>query len=111
MANTDSTTTAQGEDALVIEQLLSDLAGTPFTCSSLSRLSAGTTNYVYRGILIQPHVIGSTLVKTVIVKHAKPHAPGNESFPLDISRGVSTANSRKTFPEYGPEIVMDFCLK
>ncbi|KAG0159571.1 hypothetical protein PDIDSM_7093 [Penicillium digitatum] len=60
----------------VIEQQLSP---TPFACSSLTRLSGGTANYVYRGTL-------SSTGQTIIIKHTKDHSASNPDFKIDVTR-------------------------
>ncbi|KAH7147841.1 kinase-like domain-containing protein [Fusarium sp. MPI-SDFR-AT-0072] len=70
------------------QDLLRQLKDTPFACSSLARLSGGSANYVYRGILIDviPTRDESWNVEGVIVKYSLGHIPGNAGFKLDLSR-------------------------
>lgn len=80
------------EDALV-QQLLLRLSQTRYACSSLVKLSGGTTNFLYRGMLLQPldsqDSSQTAIAKTVVVKHSKDFVPGNIDFSLDITRCVS----------------------
>lgn len=72
--------------------LLRHLAETPFACSSLSRHpGSGTTNFVLRGVLVEPRDGG--LTKTVIVKHSTTFAAVNKNFPVDAARSVRHASS------------------
>ncbi|KAF5258456.1 hypothetical protein FOXYS1_10964, partial [Fusarium oxysporum] len=70
------------------QDLLQQLKDTPFACSSLTRLSGGSANYVYRGILLDVIPTGDEFwnVKSVIVKYSLGHIPGNAGFKLDLSR-------------------------
>ncbi|CAI7646087.1 unnamed protein product [Penicillium pancosmium] len=61
------------------DQISQSLLPTSFACSSLSRLSGGTANYVYRGTLS-----GST--KSIIIKHTKGHSASNPDFKIDSKR-------------------------
>ena len=81
---------ASTEEAATTATVLDVLSTTPFACSCLTRMSAGTTNYTFRGILHQPLRKGErhAASETVIVKHAKPHVPGNKDFGLDLWRCV-----------------------
>ncbi|OIW30773.1 hypothetical protein CONLIGDRAFT_574343 [Coniochaeta ligniaria NRRL 30616] len=77
---------SEAEEAALSNQLLQELAPRPpFACSSLTRLSGGSTNFVYRGTLATPRPSG---VKTVIVKHFKGSLSINRDFPVDISRCI-----------------------
>jgi hypothetical protein len=77
-------------DKMEEQDLLQQLKDTPFACSSLSRLSGGSANYVYRGILIDaiPTRDESWNMKSVIVKYSLGHIPGNSGFKLDLFRCV-----------------------
>ncbi len=82
---------AQAEKDALTSQILQDLAGTPYACSSLTKLTNGTTNFVSRGLLNQPLHDGTALTtKSIIVKHSTNFAAVNQDFPLDISRCVHT---------------------
>lgn len=74
-ANTDE----RDETRDIIAQQLSP---TPFACSSLTRLSGGTANFVYRGTL-------SSTGQSVVIKHTKDHSASNPDFKIDVTRCVS----------------------
>jgi hypothetical protein len=63
-----------------------ELSETPYECSSLTRLSGGTANFVYRGILARPLQDGT---KTIIVKHGEDFVASNREFKLTTDRCVS----------------------
>ncbi|ORY61717.1 kinase-like domain-containing protein [Pseudomassariella vexata] len=79
------------EDAL-IQQILEQLSQTPYACSSLTKLSGGTANFLYRGTLLQSLYSqdGATkaTTKTVVVKSSTNFAAANRDFPLDVTRCV-----------------------
>jgi hypothetical protein len=77
------------EEVGVVALIQRQLADAPFSCSSLTRMTAGTTNFVFRGTLTRPLDSPGGLSKSVIIKHCKDHVPENEDFPLDLSRCVS----------------------
>ncbi|KAL4793204.1 kinase-like domain-containing protein [Aspergillus venezuelensis] len=60
-----------------------DLANTPYACSKLTRLSGGTANFVYRGLLSTPLPDGTS---TVIIKHAEEYLASDEGFKLSAER-------------------------
>ena len=64
------------------DQIAQQLSQTPFACSSLSRLSGGNANFVYRG---NP----SSSPGSIIIKHSKDYAASNPNFKLDAQRCVS----------------------
>ncbi|KAJ4244797.1 hypothetical protein NW762_014374 [Fusarium torreyae] len=70
------------------QSLIRKLEDIPYACSSLKRLSGGSANYVYRGVLDRPipSQDGSLTSKTIIVKYSLSHLPGNVEFALDLSR-------------------------
>ena len=70
---------------LVSPQILEELAGTPYACSSLEQLAGGTANYTFKGTLTSPLVDGTT---EVAIKNSKPYSASSNTFPLDISRSV-----------------------
>ena len=79
---------------LEIERLASDiqktLLATRFACSSLMRITGGSTSYTFRGLLQMPlAVFDRKPTTTVIVKKATDHAAINTYFALDSSRSVS----------------------
>ncbi|KAF5596837.1 hypothetical protein FPANT_4239 [Fusarium pseudoanthophilum] len=70
------------------QDLLQQLQNTTFACSSLIRLTDGSANYVYRGILMHamPTRDDALDMESVIVKYSLGHVPGNSGFQLDLSR-------------------------
>ncbi|KAJ5139231.1 uncharacterized protein N7515_004079 [Penicillium bovifimosum] len=62
------------------EQIAKSLSHTPFECSSLTALSGGVSNFVYRGAL------SSATASTVVVKHTKDYLASNVNFRLDAAR-------------------------
>jgi hypothetical protein len=80
------------------EQISQSLLPTSFACSSLSRLSGGTANFVYRGTLS-----GST--KSIIIKHTKGHSASNPNFKIDSKRCVCAHCSLS-----GMDTIADFCV-
>jgi hypothetical protein len=63
-----------------------ELSQTRYSCLSLSPLSGGSANFLFRGTLSQPLEDGS---QTVIIKHSKEFVSVNRNFHLDVSRCVS----------------------
>ncbi|KAJ5385633.1 hypothetical protein N7517_003544 [Penicillium concentricum] len=61
------------------EKIAQQLSPTPFACSSLTRLSGGTANFVYRGML-------ASTGQSIIIKHTKDHSASNPDFKIDITR-------------------------
>jgi hypothetical protein len=72
------------KDQLVV-QLVQELSHTPYACSSLTQLSGGTANFLFRGILAHPLPDGT---QTVVVKHSKEFVAANRNFSLEVSRCV-----------------------
>ncbi|KAI6083685.1 kinase-like domain-containing protein [Hypoxylon rubiginosum] len=85
------------------------LSETKYACSTLTRLTNGTTNFVFRGTLTRP--VSSQFpsddnlqghpIETVIIKHTANFAALNKDLPIDISRCVieaSILNLLKDFP-------------
>ncbi|KAL4821565.1 kinase-like domain-containing protein [Aspergillus spinulosporus] len=70
-------------DSEIKEAVASELSNSPFACSSLTQLSGGTANFVYRGVLSRPLPNGTT---TVIVKHAEDYLASNSEFKLTAKR-------------------------
>ncbi|KAJ5149831.1 hypothetical protein N7448_001409 [Penicillium atrosanguineum] len=60
------------------DQITQQLSQTPFACSSLTRLSGGTANFVYRGTPSSPD--------SIIIKHTKDYVASNQDFKLDAKR-------------------------
>ncbi|KAJ5782225.1 hypothetical protein N7457_003999, partial [Penicillium paradoxum] len=61
------------------DQISQELLHTPFACSSISALSGGTANFVYRGIL-------SSTASSIIIKHTKDYLASNPNFKLAATR-------------------------
>ncbi|RWA07377.1 hypothetical protein EKO27_g7716 [Xylaria grammica] len=80
------------EKNALVNKVSRALSETPYACSSLVHLTNGTTNFVFRGELIQPiHKQGSENIvpaTTVIVKHSLEHAALNKNLPIDASRAL-----------------------
>lgn len=76
------TTMAESE---IKDAVAKDLSSTPFACSSLTQLSGGTANFLYRGVLSQPLSDGTS---TIIVKHAEDYLASNADFKLSAERCV-----------------------
>ncbi|KAI0803573.1 kinase-like domain-containing protein [Xylaria sp. FL0064] len=79
---------SQEEKDDLVDRVHQALSKTPYDCSSLTHLTNGTTNFVFRGKLVHP-IRGdgeSTVTTTVIVKHSLEHAALNKNLPIDTSR-------------------------
>ncbi|KAJ5752205.1 hypothetical protein N7520_009122 [Penicillium odoratum] len=63
----------------VRDQIAKELSQTPFACPSLTRLSGGTANFVYRGT-------PASSPDSIIIKHTKDHVASNPNFKLDTKR-------------------------
>ncbi|KAJ5486956.1 hypothetical protein N7530_001256 [Penicillium desertorum] len=61
------------------DEIAQQLSPTPFACSSLTRLSGGTANFVYRGVL-------ASTGQSIIIKHTKDHSASNPDFKIDVTR-------------------------
>ncbi|KAJ5933560.1 hypothetical protein N7454_005889 [Penicillium verhagenii] len=61
------------------DQIAKELSQTPFECISLTRLSGGTANFVYRGVL-------TSSGDSIIIKHSKDYVASNPNFKIDITR-------------------------
>ncbi|KIA75730.1 hypothetical protein HK57_00465 [Aspergillus ustus] len=70
-------------DQDVKDAVAKELAESPYPCSTLTQLSGGTANFVYRGVLAEPLQDGTT---TVIVKHAEDYIASNREFKLSAQR-------------------------
>ncbi|KAL2075525.1 hypothetical protein VTL71DRAFT_468 [Oculimacula yallundae] len=70
----------QDEMALKVENSLKD---GPYECTSLTKLSGGTANFVYRGTLATPLSDGS---KTVVIKHTEGYVAQSPGFKLTTTR-------------------------
>ncbi len=73
-------------DVEAVKQRVEDeLSGTPYACSSLTPLSGGTANYIFRGNLERELPGG---VQAVVVKHGEPYAALSHTLQLPTSRCV-----------------------
>ena len=69
------------------QKVQGSLEDTPYACTSLVKLSGGTANFVYRGILVTPLEDGS---RTIVIKHTEPYVASNFNFKLTATRCVSS---------------------
>lgn len=60
-----------------------------YACTSLEKLSGGTANFVFRGILVTPLELDGS--KTVVIKHTPPFVAAHPDFKLTATRCVSFA--------------------
>ncbi|KAH8789101.1 kinase-like domain-containing protein [Hyaloscypha sp. PMI_1271] len=65
------------------QKVQGSLEDTPYACTSLVKLSGGTANFVYRGILVTPLEDGS---RTIVIKHTEPYVASNFNFKLTATR-------------------------
>ncbi|TVY43400.1 hypothetical protein LOCC1_G003933 [Lachnellula occidentalis] len=96
---------SQPEKDQLIAQISLELSKTPFACKSLTQLTNGTTNFVFRAVLTHPLPLdaldggagnaestttaaAATSTKTVIIKHSTAFAALNKDLPIDVSRCV-----------------------
>lgn len=80
------------------DSILSELSTTPYACSSVERLSGGTTNFVFRGTLCRPLPDGAA---TVVIKHTEDYLASNRDFILSAERCLieeSILKSLNNFP-------------
>ncbi|KAK4160448.1 kinase-like domain-containing protein [Cladorrhinum sp. PSN259] len=94
----------QAEEASISASILQELSETPYACSSLTQLTGGTANFVYRGNLARPFPAndGLTIAKTVIIKHSTAFAAINPDFPLDITRCTIEQSILEAVARYSP---------
>jgi hypothetical protein len=80
----------EDEEHELAQQILNQLAQTPYACSALTKLSGGTANFLYRGVLLRPLKVeaDTKAAQTVIIKRSTGFAAVNRDFPLDVSRCV-----------------------
>ncbi|PLN84640.1 kinase-like domain-containing protein [Aspergillus taichungensis] len=86
-------------DDAIASEILAQFTNTPYDCTSLSKLSGGTGNFVYRGSLQHPLSDGT---ETVVFKHAKDYLASNREFKLSPERCLIEENalrSLNSFPE------------
>lgn len=79
------------EKTAIGRELQHQLSETPYACASLTIVSGGTANFLYRGVLIQPLPDGE---QTIVVKHARGFVSANRDFALDVSRCVRSSSFR-----------------
>jgi hypothetical protein len=72
----------------ITQRVLKSLKDSPYECPSLDKLSGGTANFVYRGILTTPLEDGT---KTVVIKHTEGYVAQNPNFKLTTTRCVRAA--------------------
>ncbi|KAJ9133285.1 Kinase-like domain-containing protein [Pleurostoma richardsiae] len=72
----------------VATQVSRHLSQTRYACSSLTRVSGGSVNFVFRGVLVHPLLgaMGAIAARTIIVKHSAASLASNRDFLLDVSR-------------------------
>ena len=78
-------------------KLLERLSQTRYACSSLTQLSGGSTNYVYRGTLSNPLTPkeGETApVETVIIKYSTGFLYVSRDFAIDLTRSVGLSSAQ-----------------
>lgn len=80
------------EDPIAVK-ILGDLKGSQYACTALTRLSGGTANFVYRGILRFSLPDGTT---SIFIKHAEPYLATNTSWELSVIRSVQMSPSTIT---------------
>ncbi|TAQ85260.1 hypothetical protein B7494_g6422 [Chlorociboria aeruginascens] len=85
-----------------------ELFQTQYACSSLSLLSGGSANFLFRGILAQPLQDGR---KTVIIKHFKEFISANRNFHLDISRCLFEEAMLKALDTFPSTTIDNLCLR
>lgn len=71
---------------VVESQLTEELAGTRFACRSLTALSGGTANFIFRGTLQTPLEDGTN---EVVVKHGEAYGASTGTLSLPTTRCVS----------------------
>lgn len=71
-------------------QILDELAHTPYACSTLTKLSGGTANFLYRGTLLKPLEgdADTKAAQTVVIKRSTNFVAVNRNFPLDVTRCI-----------------------
>ena len=95
----------QEETEQLCSRILESLQSTPYACSTLTRLTKGTTNFVFRGNLITPLCDETSTItsNSVIIKHAAEFVAVNQDFPLDVSRSVSITSPFTHIPIAGSD--------
>lgn len=67
------------------EEILDELRGTKYACSSLTALSGGNANFIFRGVLQKPLEDGTT---EVAIKHGQGYVASNPDFKITTDRCV-----------------------
>ncbi|TVY83243.1 4-hydroxytryptamine kinase psiK [Lachnellula suecica] len=67
----------------MLREVQASLENSQYACTSLTKLTGGTANFVYRGSLVQPLQDGN---ETVVIKHTEPYSASNTSFKLSSTR-------------------------
>ncbi|QKX62341.1 uncharacterized protein TRUGW13939_09500 [Talaromyces rugulosus] len=91
----------QEEKDQLAAQLVQELSHTPYACLSLTQLSGGTANFIFRGILAHPLPDGT---QTVVVKHSKEFVAANRNFSLEVSRCLFEETMLNALEESLPRI-------
>ncbi|KAK8020234.1 hypothetical protein PG990_005372 [Apiospora arundinis] len=79
----------EAEERALAQRVRDQLAPTIYAVTSLTRLSGGTANFLYRGTLLQPRAGDTSMAaaaKTVVLKQSTEFVAINRDFPLDITR-------------------------
>ncbi|KAK4242468.1 kinase-like domain-containing protein [Achaetomium macrosporum] len=85
---------AHPQSAKVVEEVLQDLNGTEYVCSSLEPLSGGTANFIFKGTLTTPLPDG---IKEVAVKHGEAFIASMPDFQLSTARCRAEVECLKAF--------------
>lgn len=93
----------------VLAKVQESLTHRAYKCTSLTKLSGGTANYVYRGVLAgnvsQNDTVKQILIdaaplqdgtKSIVIKHTPPYVASNPAFSLTADRCVSLNIKRST---------------
>jgi 5-methylthioribose kinase len=86
-------------DLTTLEDTLSYLASTPFDSSTVTPLSGGTANFVWRLVLKTPH---EDVHHTAILKHAEGFASAYRALPLSIERFAFEHQALTYIPKNAP---------
>ncbi|PYH99738.1 hypothetical protein BO71DRAFT_279679, partial [Aspergillus ellipticus CBS 707.79] len=73
--------------------ILSSLSETPYACGSLTRLSGGNVNFIYRGTLTKPFENGCS---SVILKHSEERAAHVPDLDIPLIRCIAEQAVLKT---------------
>ncbi|PKY02448.1 hypothetical protein P168DRAFT_255866, partial [Aspergillus campestris IBT 28561] len=78
-------------------EILAQFAQTPYACTSLTKLSGGTANFVYRGSLLHPLPDGTD---TVVFKHGKDYLASKREFTLSTERCIIEENALQSLNHF-----------